>query len=167
MSRRTADGAVRLRPSRVADLGFVTALERQPGNLDFIGQWTDAEHLAAMAGEDGRSHSIIERDGEPGGYLIAYDRRAEVGGVYVKRILVDRKERGTGTAALRAFIERAFAEPQTRFVWLLVRDRNERAQAVYGKLGFERFDPDGETAKRFDAAGDTPGDSFRMILRRA
>jgi ribosomal protein S18 acetylase RimI-like enzyme len=51
-------------------------------------------------------------------------------------------------------------------VWLLVRDGNDRAQAVYRKLGFERFDPEGDEALRFNAAGDTPNQSFRMILRR-
>lgn len=157
---------VSLRASTAADLAFVTTLERRPENREYIGQWTDAEHLGAIAGESRRSHSIIERDGRPGGYVIAYDRREEVGGLYVKRILVGEKNRGTGTEALRVLVDKAFAQPRVEFVWLLVRDWNERAQAVYRKLGFARFDPDEETARRFNAAGDTPGDSFRMILRK-
>jgi hypothetical protein len=49
---------------------------------------------------------------------------------------------------------------------LLVRDRNERAKAVYRKLGFVRFDPDADVARRFNSAADTPDESFRMILRK-
>jgi RimJ/RimL family protein N-acetyltransferase len=47
-----------------------------------------------------------------------------------------------------------------------VRDRNARAQAVYRKLGFVRFEPGPGEAPRFDAGADTPNESFRMILRR-
>jgi ribosomal protein S18 acetylase RimI-like enzyme len=159
---------VTLRPSLPGDLGFVTALERHPDNRDFIGQWSDAEHLAAMAGAQGRSHSIIEREDAPAGYLIAYDCRAQGAGIYVKRLLVADKERGTGKAALRAFLERAFERDRAELVWLLVRDWNARAQAVYRGLGFERFDPSPEAAMRFDAAAEAPGaQSFRMILRKA
>jgi RimJ/RimL family protein N-acetyltransferase len=148
-------------------MAFITSLERRHEHLDIIGQWTDAEHLSAVAGENHRSHWIIERDGEPEGYLIAYDRRAEVGGIYVKRILVDGKGRGTGTEALRLFLDRAFAQPATGFVWLLVREGNVRAQSVYRKLGFVRLELDPEEARRFDPLADAPNRSFRMILRRA
>jgi ribosomal protein S18 acetylase RimI-like enzyme len=157
---------ISLRPSTPADVAFITALERHPDNRDYIGQWTDAEHLSAIAGENRRSHAIIERDGKPEGYLIAYDRRDEGAGIYVKRILVNGKGRGTGSEALRIFVERALAEGRTEFIWLLVRDRNERAKAVYRKLGFVRFDPDADVARRFNSAADTPNESFRMILRK-
>lgn len=157
---------ISLRPSTPADLAFTTALERHPDNRDSIGQWIDAEHLSAIAGENRRSHSIIERDGQPEGYLIAYDRRDEGAGIYVKRLLVNGKGRGTGSEALRIFVEKAFAEGRTELVWLLVRDWNERAQAVYRKLGFIRFDPEADEARRFNAAAEPPKDSFRMILRK-
>ena len=154
---------VRLRPSGAADLDFITTLERHPDNRDWIGQWTDAEHLAAIAGERGRSHWIIERDGTRAGYLIAYDCRANGADVYVKRILVKDKERGTGRAALRTFLDWAFSDG-TDAVWLIVRDNNARAQAVYRGLGFQRFDP--EDARRYDTAAEPPGEGcFRM--RRA
>ena len=69
----TAALDVGLRPSTPADLAFVTALERAIENRGLIGQWSDGEHLAAMAGESGREHWIIERDAKNAGYLIAYD----------------------------------------------------------------------------------------------
>ena len=158
--------SVRLRRSRPDDLAFVTALERHPDNRGWIGQWSDAEHLAAIAGAQAREHWIIERDEERAGYLIAYDCRAAGAGIYVKRILVKDKERGTGRAALALFIEDALARPQAGSVWLIVREDNARAQAVYRALGFERFDPEADT-QRYDTAAEPPRDSryFRMRLK--
>ncbi len=159
--------AVQLRRTRPDDLAFVTSLERNPDNRDFIGQWTDAEHLAAIAREGKREHWIIERDGAAAGYLIAYDCRFLDAGFYVKRLVVGDKEQGTGSDALHQFNERVFAMPGTSCVWLLVRDCNARAQHVYGKLGFVRFDPEGEEARRYDSWAEPPAEaSFRMRLAR-
>jgi ribosomal protein S18 acetylase RimI-like enzyme len=155
---------LRLRPATAADLAYVTGLERSPEHVEGIGQWTDAQHLAAIRGEDRRSHSIIERDGERAGYLIAYDRRAEVGGYYVKRLLVAAKDRGTGSSALALFGANAFARPDCALLWLHVRTTNARAQAVYRKLGYVPFEED---AERFDRAGEALAPlALRMILRR-
>ena len=162
------NSAVHLRPTRAEDLAFVTALERHRDNRELIGQWSDAEHLAAMAGSQGREHWIVEREGRAAGYLIAYDCRARDAGFYVKRILVGDKERGTGTAALRAYIDWAFGIEGVACVWLIVRDGNARAQAVYRKLGFERFDPLLEEEICYDAAGEPPmSGAFRMRLAKA
>jgi len=162
-----AQSPVRLRHSTPADLGFVTTLERHPDNRDWIGQWSDDEHLAAIASKDGREHWIIDTGGERAGYLIAYDCRGAGAGIYVKRILVKDKSRGIGRAALALFVEHAFARSGTGSVWLIVRDDNARAQAVYGALGFERFDPGGE-GSRYDTAAEPPRDAryFRMRLTR-
>jgi diamine N-acetyltransferase len=159
--------AVRLRRSDPADLAFITSHERHPDNRDFIGQWSDAEHLAAIAGEGKRQHWIIERDGAAAGFLIAYDCRFLDAGFYVKRLVVADKERGTGSEALRQFNEHAFKMPGTSCVWLIVRNFNARAQHVYGKMGFVRFDPEGEELRRYDSWAEAPaGDSYRMRLMR-
>jgi diamine N-acetyltransferase len=140
-------------------------LERSPGNREHIGQWDDREHLEAIARQRRREHWIIERDGRAAGYLIAFDATDRDAGVYVKRILVAEKERGTGSAALARFLDHACARADAGFVWLMVRDRNERAQAVYRKLGFTRYDPPADEAARWDAAVDPAGEGvFRMRL---
>lgn len=118
----------------------MTTLERRDDNRRFIGQWTDDEHLDAIARRGGREHWIIERDGTRAGYLIIYDARDEDAGLYVKRLLVADKEKGTGKAALAAFLDDAFARPGVDFVWLQVFDWNARAQSVYTGLGFTRFE---------------------------
>jgi len=132
--------SLRLRPTAAQDLAFVTSLERDSQNREFIGQWTDAEHLDAIGRKAGREHWIIEVDGKPAGYLIAYDARATDAGVYVKRLLVADKEKGIGTAALAAFLDDACAREDAGFVWLMVFDWNARAQAVYERLGFHRYE---------------------------
>ena len=155
--------AVELRPGTRGDLDFITALERRSDNLEHIGQWSDWEHLSAIEGRNGRSHWIIERDDERAGYIIAYDCRAADAGFYVKRILVDRKDGGTGSAALQAFIDRAFSLQRVSCVWLMVREINARGRHVYEKLGFQRFDPPPEEARRYDAFESPPGEGvFRM-----
>ncbi len=142
---------------------FVTELERDGENAKIIGQWSDAEHLAAIRGEKNRSHRIIERDGKPAGYLIEFDCRVATGGVYLKRVLVGDKERGTGTAAVSAFLEDVRSRLDPDFVWLHVYEWNERAQAIYRKLGFERYEPGDEERARLDAAAEsTASRAFRM-----
>ena len=154
---------VRLRPSRPEDLAFVTALERHPDNRDFIGQWSDTEHEAAMRGEKRREHRIVEVDGAPAGYMIWYDGRPMSPSIYLKRILIADKGRGVGQAAVRAFLDEAFSRDGVQFAWLLVRDWNARAQAVYRKLGFTRYDPGEEEAAPLAAYAEAPGPiAFRM-----
>ena len=145
----------------------MTALERHPENRELIGQWSDAQHLAAIAGRERWSHWIVEEDGRAAGFLIARDCRAEGAGVYVKRILIDEKDRGLGQAALAAFIAHAQASLDAPDLWLIVRNENARAQAVYRKLGFVPFYPEGEAAARFDAVAEAPHEHcFRMRRTR-
>ncbi len=154
---------IALRSTREADLAFVTSLERHPDNVKLIGQWEDAEHLAAIRGERGRSHEIIERDGAAAGYVISYDCVAEGAGIYLKRILVADKERGTGKAVVALFVDRAMARPDVTFVWLHVRGDNLRTQAVYRGLGFAPWEQGEEERLRLDAAAETAGTgNFRM-----
>ena len=157
---------VRLRPTRPDDLDFVTRLERHPGNRDFIGPWSDAEHLTAIAGDGGREHWLIEADGMRAGYLIAYDCREHDAGFYVKRLLIADKQRGHGSAALRQFDDRVLAMAGVSCVWLIVRNWNLRAQRVYVRLGYQRFEPTGDEAARYDAGAEAPLEGcFRMRLR--
>jgi len=156
---------VTLRPSTAADLPFVTGLERRDDHVSAIGQWTDVEHLAAIQSPK-REHWIIESDGVPAGYLIAFDARAEGAGIYVKRLLVAEKDKGIGTLALAKYLDHAFGDLGARFTWLTVREGNARAQAVYRRLGFHRLDAAPELDRRLSAAAEAPAaGAFRMLLK--
>jgi len=156
---------VTLRPTGIPDLAFVTGLERRDDHVSVIGQWTDLEHLAAVQSPK-REHWIIEEDGLPAGYLIAYDAQAEGAGVYVKRLLVAEKDRGIGTLALAKYLDHGFGALGARFIWLTVREGNARAQAVYRRLGFHRLDAAPEFDRRLSMATEAPAaGAFRMLIK--
>lgn len=154
---------VRLRPTREEDLPFVRELEQHPENAPFISQWTVAQHADAIRRSD-RQHWIIESDDRPVGYLIAYDLRAQDSGVYVKRIVVSQKDAGLGRAALAQFLEQAYGDIKTEYVWLAVRPENERAQRSYAALGFE-YTKRSERARECIAAGRDPGNPNLLMIR--
>ena len=162
-----AEGAITLRRSQPEDLAFITALERHPQNRELIGQWTDEEHLHAIEGHERWSHWIIEVDGAPAGYLIPRDCASQGAGIYIKRILVGDKGRGIGRGALSRFLENMLAREDVEFVWLIVRNENAGAQALYRKLGFRRFEPRTEESLRLDAVAEAPHrQCFRMVVRK-
>jgi len=102
------------------------------------------------------------------GFIISRDCRSQGAGIYVKRILIGEKNRGLGQAALRAFLEHAREEYGPCAVWLIVRNENARAQAVYRKHGFAPLHPKAEDAARYDAVAEAPADRcFRMMLAPA
>jgi ribosomal protein S18 acetylase RimI-like enzyme len=157
--------ALAMRRTRQADLAFVTALERHADHVELIGQWSDQEHRAAIGGTTAREHWIIELDSVPAGYLIAYDGRPRARSLYIKRILLAEKGLGTGSAALTHYLDEAFARDGIDYVWLRVRESNLRAQAVYRRLGFERYDPPPAEAAELAAYAEAPAPgSFSMRL---
>jgi len=107
----------------------------------------------------------VDESGSAAGFIISRDCRSQGAGVYVKRILVGEKNRGLGQAALGAFLALARREYGPCLVWLIVRNENARAQAVYRKHGFAPFHPLAEEAARYDAVAEAPADRcFRMVL---
>lgn len=157
---------LRLRPTREDDLPFVRRLERDPENTPYISQWTREQHADAIRRSD-REHWIIESDGGPVGYLIAYDLKAQDSGVYVKRIVVTPTGAGLGRVALAAFLEHAYRSLGTDYVWLAVRPDNDRAQRSYAALGFA-YTMRSERARECIAAGRDPENpNLLMIHHRA
>jgi len=81
----------------------------------------------------------------------------------------DRRIVHPGSKALRITQERSLEKTFVRgadHIWLIVRDTNARAQAVYTSLGFARFDP--ADRRRYDEAAEVPADGcFRMRLARS
>lgn len=136
-----------LRPTEAADLGFVLALERNPANAGFVGQWPVEEHAEAIARPD-REHWVVESLAhEPCGFLIVYDLRAAGLGMFVKRMVVAEHGRGAGRAALTALSVRVFDRLDAECLWLVVHRDNRRAQRAYRAAGLREIDLD-EPARR-------------------
>jgi ribosomal protein S18 acetylase RimI-like enzyme len=143
--------AISLRPTTEADLEFVVAAERDPGNEPFIRQWSLAEHRAALRDPD-IAHRVIESTvagalpgagawrpaaarPEPGGYILLGLASPHLG-VEFKRLVVTRKGAGFGRAAVREVTRWAFETHGAHRLWLEVKPFNDRARAIYAGEGF-------------------------------
>ena len=128
---------VRLRPTMQSDLEFVVSLERDPVNLPYITPWERTQHEAAIRFPDFR-HFIIE--GGEGldavGFLILIGCRSPHQSLELKRMVVQAKGSGFGRSALRVAKKVAFDDLGAHRLWLDVKKRNERAQALYASEGF-------------------------------
>ncbi len=128
---------VRLRPTMSSDLEFVLSLEQDPANLPYITPWDRTQHEAAIRFPDFR-HFILEAG--PGlhanGFLILIGCRSRHQSLELKRMVVRDKGQGVGRAALRETKRVAFGDLRAHRLWLDVKKRNTRAQALYAGEGF-------------------------------
>lgn len=133
----TAPVRVRLRPTMQSDLGFVVSLEQDPENLPFITPWERTQHEAAIRFPDFR-HFIVEAgEGlEAAGFVILIGCRSPHHSLELKRMVVQSKGRGLGRATLRVVKKVAFDDLGAHRLWLDVKQRNTRAQALYDSEGF-------------------------------
>lgn len=133
---------VRLRPTMQSDLDFVLSLERDPANLPFITPWERTQHEAAIRFPDFR-HFIVEAgpELEAAGFLILIGCRSQNLSLELKRMVVQAKGQGHGRAALRVAKKVTFDDLGAHRLWLDVKKRNARAQALYAGEGFV---PEGE-----------------------
>lgn len=128
---------VRLRPTMQSDLDFVLSLEQDPANLPFITPWERTQHEAAIRFPDFR-HFIVEAgpDLEAAGFVILIGCRSPHQSLELKRMVVRSKGQGVGRAALRVVKKAAFDDLGAHRLWLDVKKRNTRAQALYDSEGF-------------------------------
>ena len=128
---------VRLRPTMQSDIEFVLSLEQDPENLPFITPWERTQHEAAIRFPDFR-HFIVEAgpDLDAAGFVILIGCRSQNQSLELKRMVVRTKGQGTGRATLRVVKKVAFDDLGAHRLWLDVKRRNERAQALYASEGF-------------------------------
>mgnify|MGYP001793803108 CR=1 FL=1 len=134
-SRQAASEMIALRPTRLADLGFVMDAEQHPDNALYVNQWRQAQHEAAIVSEDD-VHFIVELAQQPIGYVILSGMRDPHKSMLLRRIVILPKGKGFGRQTLRWIKAYAFEQLGYHRLWLDVLVRNERAQSLYISEGF-------------------------------
>jgi RimJ/RimL family protein N-acetyltransferase len=129
--------SLRLRPTMLSDLEFVGSVEDDPANRPFITPWERVQHEGAVRFPDFR-HFIVEAgEGWPSaGFVILQGCRNPHGSVELKRLVLQPKGLGYGRACVRLLAEMAFRDLGAHRFWLDVKEKNERALALYRSEGF-------------------------------
>jgi RimJ/RimL family protein N-acetyltransferase len=142
-----------------ADIPFIMATERLPGNDGLVGRWERDEHERARA-DRSNAYFVGRASGTPVGFVIVQHWAAADRATLIRRIIVADPGRKIGRALLSKVIDAIFAETDASRVWLNVFPHNERAQKAYGALGF-RFE---ERAKSPETG---VSNSLKMVLQRS
>jgi len=147
--------AVQIVRATEADVPFIMATERLPGNEGLVGRWEQDEHERALA--DGSNAYFIGRvSGTSVGFVIVQHWASRDRATLIRRIIVADPGRRVGRALLSKVVDAIFAETDSLRIWLNVFPHNKRAQKAYGALGF-RFEERPETGV---------SKSLQMVLQR-
>jgi diamine N-acetyltransferase len=114
---------LRLRPTMLSDLDFVTAVEHDQRNLPFISPWERTQHEGALRFPDFR-HFIVEAgaDGSRDGFIILQGCRNPHRSVELKRVVLQTKGQGLGRACVRLLKRMAFRDLHAHRFWLDVEE---------------------------------------------
>ena len=119
----------------ISDLPYILATERQEGNEEFVGRWSEEKHRRAL--QDGRHAYFVGQVNEkPVGFVILRDWGSPEQVILLKRIAVSRPGNGLGKSLLAALVERVFQETDAHRLWLGVFPDNLRARRAYEAVGF-------------------------------
>ncbi|MDQ2735945.1 MAG: GNAT family N-acetyltransferase [Pseudomonadota bacterium] len=129
--------SLRLRPTMLSDLEFVGSVEHDADNRPFITPWERTQHEGAIRFPDCR-HFIVEAgEGWPSaGFVILQGCRNPHGAVELKRLVLRPKGLGYGRGCVRLLAAMAFRDFEAHRFWLDVKEKNERALALYRSEGF-------------------------------
>lgn len=124
-----------LRPTRLSELPFILTAEQHSENAPYIGQWTQAQHQAAIAGADS-AHLIAADHHRPVGYALLTGLENPHRAINLQRIVVTEKGQGYGRQILRWVKAFAFGTLGCHCLWLDVVASNQRAKSLYESEGF-------------------------------
>ncbi len=125
-----------IRPATLADIPFIMAMERLPGNEELVGRWAEAEHAAALAGSNHAYFIGLDEQGEAMGFTMIQDLQDKNGNLMFRRIAVAAPGRGHGRSIFRATTDWVFQETAANRLWLIVYRHNETAHRLYSSCGF-------------------------------
>lgn len=125
-----------LRIATPADIPAILALEQTPFARQFVGQWSEDRHAAALNSGDARYYISETESGEIQAYSILRGLSEDSRAIELKRIVVAVPERGLGRRILRELQRIAFHELGAHRLFLDVFEDNARARHLYESLGF-------------------------------
>lgn len=126
-----------LRNTREDDLSFVINSERDHDNAQYVGQWTNEQHMHALNEEDFLHLIVEERATEKSvGYLIMSGITNPNRNIELRRLAITSKGRGFGRETLKLVKKITFEQLNAHRLWLDVRYKNHRAQNLYKSEGF-------------------------------
>ncbi|AUR50948.1 GNAT family N-acetyltransferase [Aquella oligotrophica] len=138
-SREKMNLNIYIRKTEPKDLPFVITAERHPDNSPYVYQWSDEEHLAALANPNLRHYVIADKPTETlMGYVILDDVLNTSHTINLRRIVITQKGQGIGKIVLELIKELAFKELNAHRLWLDVFTDNEKAYQMYLKSGFKQ-----------------------------
>ncbi len=127
-----------LRAAAETDIPFIVETEHSPEFREYIGVWTNEEHISAMRDPDTRYLTALDDTGNRIGYIILRGILSEHRNFELKRVVMRSPGRGHGQQVLRLVLKKVFEEFEAHRLWLDVYTTNLRAQHVYHTLGFQR-----------------------------
>lgn len=124
-----------LQPTQLPELPFILTAEQHPENMPYIGQWSQAQHQAALADADA-AHLIATHNRRPVGYVILTGLENPHQAISLRRIVVTEKGQGYGRQILRWVKAFAFNTLDCHCLWLDIVTSNQRAKSLYESEGF-------------------------------
>jgi len=126
-----------LRLAAPDDIPAILAIERTPMAREFVGQWSEERHHAALVGGDARYYISETEWGEVQAYAILRGIQETSRAIELKRIVVAVPERGLGRRIIEELMRIAFRELGAHRLFLDVYEDNARARHIYESLGFQ------------------------------
>lgn len=127
---------ISIRRTTSEDVNLVLKIEQDKENEPFINQWSEEAHLESLRDEDFAHLIIDDNDKNTVGYIILAGLKNYNKSLELKRIVTSAKGRGYGKEALKLVKSLGFDKLGFHRIWLDVREKNMRAQHVYGTEGF-------------------------------
>ena len=126
---------ISMRRTQEADLDFVLTAEQAEENAPYVAQWSRERHRAAFEDED-ILHVLLEDQEGSVGYAILAGLKDPNKSIELRRVVIVKKGKGLGRAALEMFKKLAFQKLKAHRLWLDVREYNHKAIQLYQSLGF-------------------------------
>lgn len=144
-----------LRLATDADAGFIAEVLTTPQAIDMVLPHTAAEAIESIANPD-HVYFLAEAAGRSVGVVLLAGLQNPHRSIELRKVAVATVGQGHGTFIMAASLDEAFNTYGAHRVWLDVYPENERAHALYLKLGFREDGMFREAYKH--------GDQYRSAL---